>query len=120
MDSAGAHVPSDQVASEIERNQMDVAQEKAGLALYGIHLADDHYDGYGYRPDRFMQDTSSIKKPWELGILEQFGPAVPISCASVENWDNTDFLFEVREGIAYCTLNRINANNAMNEKIAAG
>lgn len=120
MDKAGVQLPSNQVESEIDKNFMDVAQEKSGLAQYGIHLADDHYDGYFYRPDRFLYDTSGIKKPWELGILEQFGPAVPINNATVEGWDNSDFLFEVKEGIAYCTLNRVNANNAMNEKIVAG
>lgn len=33
----------------------------------------------------------------------------------VETWDNPEFLLEIREGIAYCTLNRPDANNAMND-----
>jgi len=120
MDSPGVQLPSQKGVPE-NVNELEIAQEKEGLAQYGIHLADNHYDHYIYSADRMLtMDTSAVRKPWEIGILEQFGPGVPIRCATVEGWDNPDFLFEVRAGIAYCTLNRPAANNAMNDNIGAG
>ena len=41
-------------------------------------------------------------------------------CEDYETWDNPEFKLEIREGIAYCTLNRPEANNAMNGGIGGG
>jgi methylglutaconyl-CoA hydratase len=104
-------------------NAYEVEKEREALAAYGITLAPDHYEGYNFKPRRSNfeeQDLSAVKKPWEQGILEQMGPSKPIKCSTIEGWNNEDFLFEVREGIAYCTLNRPAGNNAMNDTIGAG
>jgi enoyl-CoA hydratase/carnithine racemase len=102
-------------------NAYETEKERDALKAYGITLAPDHYEGYQYKPSRFEDDdTKSVKKPWEQGILEQFGPSKAVKCETIDGWNNEDFLFEVREGIAYCTLNRPAANNAMNETISAG
>eukprot|EP00418_Pyrodinium_bahamense_P095292 CAMPEP_0179048732 /NCGR_PEP_ID=MMETSP0796-20121207/19857_1 /TAXON_ID=73915 /ORGANISM="Pyrodinium bahamense, Strain pbaha01" /LENGTH=389 /DNA_ID=CAMNT_0020745203 /DNA_START=40 /DNA_END=1209 /DNA_ORIENTATION=+ len=98
----------------------ELERERAALKEYGINLAPNHFDGYLYRPDRCLQDASEVKKPWELSLLEQMGPSAAIKCDTAEGWNNEDFLFEIREGIAYCTLNRPAANNAMNDTIGAG
>lgn len=100
--------------------QSELEKERAGLKKYGIILADDHMDGYSYKPDRFEKDLTGIVKPWEVPILAQMGPSYPAMCTTYEEWNNEDFLFEIRDGIAYCTLNRPDANNAMNETIGGG
>lgn len=97
----------------------EMEKERAALKDYGINLAPNHFDGYLYRPEKCLQD-SEVRKPWELSLLEQMGPSVSAKCETVEGWNNEDFLFEIREGIAYCTLNRPAANNAMNDTISAG
>mmetsp|Transcript_19736 Transcript_19736/g.57261 ORF Transcript_19736/g.57261 Transcript_19736/m.57261 type:complete len:392 (-) Transcript_19736:93-1268(-) len=98
----------------------ELAKETEALKAHGINLAPSHLDGYMYKPRRQQPDMSEVKKPWELSLLDQMGPSAPIKCETVEGWNNEDFLFEIREGIAYCTLNRPAANNAMNDTIAAG
>mmetsp|Transcript_86834 Transcript_86834/g.202097 ORF Transcript_86834/g.202097 Transcript_86834/m.202097 type:complete len:386 (-) Transcript_86834:81-1238(-) len=99
---------------------VEVEKEREALKAYGIILALNHFDGYRYKPDRCNPDGSDVKKPWDLSLISQLGPSKAIKCDSVEGWNNEDFLFEIREGIAYCTLNRPAANNAMNETIGAG
>mmetsp|Transcript_28278 Transcript_28278/g.81137 ORF Transcript_28278/g.81137 Transcript_28278/m.81137 type:complete len:386 (+) Transcript_28278:84-1241(+) len=98
----------------------EMEKEKAALKEYGINLAQNHFDGYLYRPEKCLQDKSEVKKPWELSLLDQMGPSNAAKCETVEGWNNEDFLFEIREGIAYCTLNRPAANNTMNDTISAG
>mmetsp|Transcript_113094 Transcript_113094/g.320374 ORF Transcript_113094/g.320374 Transcript_113094/m.320374 type:complete len:392 (+) Transcript_113094:81-1256(+) len=93
--------------------------EAAGLKAYGVDLSAGHMDGY-IPGGEFTTDKSGTLKSWDVPLLQQMGEAKPMRCASAEAWDNEDFLFEVREGIAYCTLNRPAANNAMNETITAG
>lgn len=102
--------------------KVEFSKETEGLRKFGINLAENHMDGYTYRPDRFEHDRSRILKPWEVGggLLHQMGPAGTNMCESIEEWNNPDFIFEIREGIAYCTLNRPAANNAMNDTIGSG
>lgn len=103
-----------------QSSSSDLAKEVAALREFGVHLAPDHFDGYMYRPDSCTQDSNAVKKPWEVGLLEQLGPSVPFKCDSVQGWSNEDVLFEVREGIAYCTLNRPSTNNDINDGVVAG
>lgn len=98
--------------------------EQAALRLLGVDLADEHLDGYSYRPERFDAEVTETAKPWEVSLAEQIdgllGPSQALMSESAEAWKNEEFLFEIREGIAYCTLNRPSANNAMNDGINAG
>lgn len=99
-------------------------KEQAALSAYGINLAEDHLDGYVYKPDRFKADDKDIKRPWEISVEQRLddmlGPVAPMICDKAEAWSNEDCLFEIREGIAYVTLNRPTANNAMNDGVSAG
>jgi methylglutaconyl-CoA hydratase len=99
---------------------VECAAEAAVLKDYGINLKPNHFEGYQSKSEDPNLDKSAIVKPWETPILEQFGPTKAIKCETLEGWNNEDFLFEVREGIAYCTLNRPAANNALNDTISAG
>lgn len=98
--------------------------EQAALKALGINLADGHLEGYVYKPDRFKADDRELKKPWEESVEEQLikllGPLQPIVSEKPESWSNEECLFEVREGVAYVTMNRPAANNAMNDGLSAG
>merc|ERR1719471_380271 len=65
-----------------------------------------------------------MPKPWEVSLKDQMesllGPDTVALCDKPEAWTNEEFLFEIRDGIAYCTMNRPAANNAMNDTIGAG
>ncbi|CAJ1378487.1 unnamed protein product [Effrenium voratum] len=78
--------------------------EKEGAVLQGEHLS-----GYRYVPTVKVVDKSS----WDTFAV----PHVKPTCTS-ENWHHKDVLFEIGEGIAYLTLNRPDANNALNESIS--
>mmetsp|Transcript_119721 Transcript_119721/g.255462 ORF Transcript_119721/g.255462 Transcript_119721/m.255462 type:complete len:404 (+) Transcript_119721:58-1269(+) len=97
-------------------------KEAEGLKEYGVTLSDKHFEGYYYQPELGdgISNDAAVKQPWEVPMLQQFGPSKAIKCETIEGWNNEDFLFEIREGIAYCTLNRPAANNAMNDTISAG
>jgi len=97
-------------------------EEKEALRTYGVELKDDHANGYTYSPAGLEEDKSFVTKSWEVGLLDQFPPEMGKAqmCDSIENWTNEEFLFEIRDGIAYCTLNRPAANNSMNAGIGAG
>lgn len=96
--------------------------ERAALRSYGVELREDHMDGYLYKPDRSKADDRQNIKSYEVSLSEQFdsmlGPLVPT--VTPEAWTHTDFLLEVRDGIAYCTMNRPAANNAMNDTLSQG
>jgi len=97
--------------------------ERESLRKYGVELRESHGGGYTYSPDSFERDATTVQKSWDKPLLEQFErPDLEkaMLCDSLENWTNEEFLFEVRDGIAYCTLNRPAANNAMNGGISAG
>jgi len=109
--------------------ERDFKAEQAGLGDFGVSLPDSHLDGYRYKPDRFKQDKSGVVKPWEVSLSEQLDQAAgelrdaycgARRCETAEGWNNEEFLFEIRAGIAYCTLNRPTANNAMNDAINDG
>lgn len=105
--------------AEVREKRKD--DEWAALREYGVHLADDHLEGYFYKPDTSGDDRRGIMKPWESSMIKQLGgPLQPRLSKTVEEWKNEEVLFEVREGIAYITLNRPAANNAMNDGIEGG
>lgn len=87
------------------------AKEKEALAKLGIVLKDEHMAGYKYTPF-----TKVAKKcPWE--VLP--APNGPSKCTST-NWSHGDVNFEFGDGIAYITLNRPAANNALNDTLSQG
>jgi len=97
--------------------------ERESLRKYGVELRESHGGGYTYSPDSFERDATTVQKSWDKPLLEQFErPDLEkaMLCDSLENWTNEEFLFEIRDSIAYCTLNRPAANNAMNDGIGAG
>jgi len=106
------------------RDDADFRREKEALQAFGVELSDDHLDGYIYKPDCLKAQIEEQPKPWEVPLSQQIdnllGPSTAMICQGPESWTNEEFLFEIREGIAYCTLNRPNANNAMNDGISAG
>eukprot|EP00930_Biecheleria_cincta_P010384 TRINITY_DN11247_c0_g1_i2.p1 TRINITY_DN11247_c0_g1~~TRINITY_DN11247_c0_g1_i2.p1 ORF type:complete len:415 (+),score=78.15 TRINITY_DN11247_c0_g1_i2:36-1247(+) len=100
--------------------------ESDALKQFGINLSKDHSDGYSYRPQQVDRDESELVKIWDVPLLRQGTALTGIDmekayvCSMIENWQNEEVLFEIREGIAYVTLNRPEANNAMNAGLSAG
>lgn len=83
-------------------------KEREALAKEGIVLPEDHMKGYKYSPVAKIEK----KNPWQV-------PPVPSAyprCRSA-NWLHKDVNFEVGTGIAYITMNRPDANNALNDSV---
>lgn len=70
-----------------------------------------HLEGYKYTPQTRVVD----KQSWDVVPV----PARTFRCGSY-NWTHKVVNFEVGEGIAYITLNRPQANNALNEEVLQG
>ncbi|CAJ1453423.1 unnamed protein product, partial [Effrenium voratum] len=104
----------------VPKGGSEYEREKEALKEFGVNLSKDHMDGYRYRPERVDKDLALVKRPWDVPLLYQLGPDSVVLCEDYETWDNPEFKLEIREGIAYCTLNRPEANNAMNGGIGGG
>lgn len=106
-----------------QSTKLDFKREQVGLLALDVELADDHLDGYVYRPDRFKAQERE-KRLWEESLETQLtgllGPLPVLYSEKAESWVNEECLFEVQQGIAYVTLNRPAANNAMNDNLTAG
>jgi len=100
--------------------EQEVSNETEALRRYGLNIERGHMGGYDWEPHRAHHRTIKAPELWEQDIVEQMGPSKPLQSFSVEQWNNEEFLLEVREGIAYCTLNRPAANNAINGGIGFG
>jgi len=79
-------------------------EEAQALAAYGVDINDSHLDGYKYTADLPTQFRRPCGDVWEGAVREFYGHDVMI-CESIETWNNPEFLFEAREGIAYWTIN---------------
>mmetsp|Transcript_13836 Transcript_13836/g.41294 ORF Transcript_13836/g.41294 Transcript_13836/m.41294 type:complete len:340 (-) Transcript_13836:100-1119(-) len=84
-------------------------QEIELLKKEGVTVPEGHLDGYKYQPVTKIVD----KQSWETLPMPNRIP----KCTSA-NWSYTDVNFELGEGIAYLTLNRPDANNALNSGIS--
>jgi len=84
-------------------------KERELLAKEGIVLPEDHLNGYKYAP----KVKIARKNPWDVLPVPN---AVP-KCRSA-NWLHKDVNFEIGRGIAYLTLCRPDANNALNDTIS--
>jgi len=101
--------------AEVQKEIWD--KDVAALKKLGVNLADDHMDGYLWKGERVEENLDV--KPWEADVFasipEPKGPS-----PSYENWNNPEVLFEIADGVAYLTLNRPDANNAINAGIDGG
>lgn len=95
-------------------------KEFEALQAYGVDLTDRiHQQGL---TRELEEERSQCLKPWVKSMMEQMEwDQIPFQqCNSAETWNNSDFLFEVREGIAYCTLNDVGNNNSFSGPIVSG
>mmetsp|Transcript_68401 Transcript_68401/g.164182 ORF Transcript_68401/g.164182 Transcript_68401/m.164182 type:complete len:367 (-) Transcript_68401:153-1253(-) len=95
-----------------------LAEEREALKKYGVLLREGHLEGYKIRPDQAFEQKEL--KPWEMStdVMADI-PSLP-RMYTLENWANPEVKFAVKSGIAYITLNRPEANNAMNGGINQG
>mmetsp|Transcript_26727 Transcript_26727/g.46335 ORF Transcript_26727/g.46335 Transcript_26727/m.46335 type:complete len:382 (-) Transcript_26727:130-1275(-) len=101
-------------------------KEVADLAKFGVNLADDHMEGYLYKPER--KELSLISKPWEKDLIGEaqvdtsaaFGKADSVCEATVEGYSNPSVNIEEKPGMLIVTFNRPEANNAINGNITKG
>jgi len=84
-------------------------KERELLAKEGVTVAEGHLDGYKYRPKVKVVP----KQSWEIQPMPNGFP----KCGPY-NWQHRDVNFEIGEGIAYVTLNRPDANNALNDSMS--
>lgn len=91
----------------IER-QLDLKEAEL-LRKEGVNVSQGHVDGYKYRP----KIVHAEKFPWEVLPM----PSYQMQCSS-GNWSHPDLKFEVGEGIVYLTINRPDANNALNDTLS--
>lgn len=94
------------------------AKEVAGLKEFGVNLSDDHMEGYLYKPAR--KELNQVVKPWENDIMGKPAPTTPETVTTPEGYSNPDCMIEEKPGILYVTLNRPQANNAINAGITKG
>eukprot|EP00418_Pyrodinium_bahamense_P076423 CAMPEP_0179052130 /NCGR_PEP_ID=MMETSP0796-20121207/21598_1 /TAXON_ID=73915 /ORGANISM="Pyrodinium bahamense, Strain pbaha01" /LENGTH=353 /DNA_ID=CAMNT_0020748685 /DNA_START=69 /DNA_END=1127 /DNA_ORIENTATION=+ len=92
-----------EIEKHLEQKELELLKKE------GVTLPDGHLDGYKYRPSTKVVD----KQSWEVLPLPSRMP----TCSSA-NWHHTEVNFELGEGIAYITLNRPDANNALNASIS--
>lgn len=91
-------------------------EERKALAAEGVDLPEDHMEQYLYKAP--VDDADKILKTYETDTIACV-PRSPQS-STLENWINPEVNFEITQGTAYITLNRPEANNAMNDHISGG
>mmetsp|Transcript_34021 Transcript_34021/g.97854 ORF Transcript_34021/g.97854 Transcript_34021/m.97854 type:complete len:340 (-) Transcript_34021:62-1081(-) len=92
-----------EIEKALEKKEMELMKKE------GVIVPDNHLDGYKYMPATKIVD----KQSWDVLPLPNRVP----KCTSA-NWSYTDVNFELGDGIAYITLNRPDANNALNSGIS--
>jgi len=94
-----------EIESYLAQKELELLQKD------GIIVPEGHLSGYKYTSVTKVVD----KQTWEVQPVPNGAP----KCTSA-NWHHTDVNFELGEGIAYITLNRPDANNALNDTISQG
>jgi enoyl-CoA hydratase/carnithine racemase len=94
-------------------------REYVKLKQLGVDLNETHQV---QAPEFPELDRRMVVKPWVSTMIEQmeWDKIDFQECTSAEEWMNSDYLFEVRQGISYCTLNDIGNNNSFSQRIVAG
>lgn len=92
------------------------ARDVADLKTMGVNLADNHMDGYLLKSVK--EEQNMVTKPWEFKVEET--DRVKAYDVDENSWKNPEFLFEIAGTVAYMTLNRPDANNALNHWIDQG
>jgi methylglutaconyl-CoA hydratase len=92
------------------------ARDVADLKTMGVNLADNHMDGYLLKSVK--EEQNMVTKPWEFKVEET--DRVKAYDVDENSWKNPEFLFEIVGTVAYMTLNRPDANNALNKWIDQG
>lgn len=93
----------DEIERQLERKEAELLKKE------GVEVPQKHLDGYTYRPKARVQEKHS----WEVQPTPNCFP----KCSS-GNWAHKEVKFEIGQGIAYITLNRPDANNALNEQVS--
>eukprot|EP00747_Dinoflagellata_sp_TGD_P123774 gnl/TRDRNA2_/TRDRNA2_173872_c0_seq4.p1 gnl/TRDRNA2_/TRDRNA2_173872_c0~~gnl/TRDRNA2_/TRDRNA2_173872_c0_seq4.p1 ORF type:complete len:397 (-),score=96.27 gnl/TRDRNA2_/TRDRNA2_173872_c0_seq4:79-1269(-) len=104
-----------------EKQQVAEHEEeiKQALAEHNVNLSDNHKDGYDYlAKHRNKHPDRSAKKPWCYNVMATI-PSYP-QVYDLANWKHEAVKFTVSQGIAYITLCRPAANNAINDEITLG
>eukprot|EP00933_Yihiella_yeosuensis_P046995 TRINITY_DN42614_c0_g1_i1.p1 TRINITY_DN42614_c0_g1~~TRINITY_DN42614_c0_g1_i1.p1 ORF type:complete len:360 (+),score=71.94 TRINITY_DN42614_c0_g1_i1:42-1082(+) len=110
MSTTFAAPPSRAKASDWESIERELERhEQLQLQKQGVTVPEGHMDGYRYESNVKVVE----KQPWEVMPAPSGNP----QCTSA-NWKHKDVNFELGQGIAYITLNRPEANNALNESIS--
>merc|ERR1719247_2220316 len=73
-------------------------------------------DGYVYQPARTEIDLDV--KPWEVSPMEYIPQAPPKWTA--DRWGNSEFKFEIENGVCYMTINRPEHNNTISRTVEQG
>mmetsp|Transcript_67028 Transcript_67028/g.143385 ORF Transcript_67028/g.143385 Transcript_67028/m.143385 type:complete len:452 (-) Transcript_67028:138-1493(-) len=93
--------------------------EDDALKAYGLNIGSE--DGYTWNPETF-QDGKQTVMPWDVDVERQlkWEDHTFKRCMTYEEWNNEGFILEIRQGIAYCTMNEAFNNNAWSSGISTG
>jgi methylglutaconyl-CoA hydratase len=94
------------------------AKDVAALKAMGVNLEDNHMDGYLLKAVRKEEDHAG--KPWEPTSRMDEIDMRPAANVSVETWSNPAVKFEIESSVAYITLARPEANNALDASMQQG
>eukprot|EP00747_Dinoflagellata_sp_TGD_P123771 gnl/TRDRNA2_/TRDRNA2_173872_c0_seq1.p1 gnl/TRDRNA2_/TRDRNA2_173872_c0~~gnl/TRDRNA2_/TRDRNA2_173872_c0_seq1.p1 ORF type:complete len:377 (-),score=107.86 gnl/TRDRNA2_/TRDRNA2_173872_c0_seq1:193-1323(-) len=104
--------------SDAQMAKKEAEDTKEALKEHNVILKEDHMDGYFRNPKKLEKDKFSVVRPWEADVMANIPTMKAIY--TLESWANDECKFTVSQGIAYITLNRPAANNAMNDGITSG
>mmetsp|Transcript_5623 Transcript_5623/g.12343 ORF Transcript_5623/g.12343 Transcript_5623/m.12343 type:complete len:457 (+) Transcript_5623:43-1413(+) len=96
-----------------------IEEEDEALKEYGLNCFGE--SGYTWTPETH-QDHGQLIWPWKVDLVDQIGWERNIHHAynTYEEWRNEGFIIELRQGIAYCTMNESFNNNAFSGTIVSG